>query len=55
MSFFKPNYPKTLIFLAGVLIGLSASFEHIYAKIGLFSIAVGMVYFSEIIRKKEEE
>ena len=55
MGFFTPNYPKTILFLAGVIIGITTSFNDVGIKLGIFVVGMVLVFISEYLRKKEEE
>ncbi len=50
-GFLRPNYSKWLIFAAGVLVGLSKS----YQKYSLLFIigAVGLIIFHDLLNKKK--
>ena len=51
MSFLKPNFPKLLVLLAGVFIGVSRCLSKY--TIWLFLVAVGLILLSGMIEKKE--
>lgn len=49
-NFFKPNFPELLIFMSGVLIGMTWSRTEWFVKLGLFIVAMLLVLWSKKIR-----
>ena len=54
-KFFKPDFPKVILFMGGVIVGLSVSVDLWWKKILMLVVAIFMYYYSEYVRGVMEE